>query len=240
MKPADARAPRATDPLDHVEVWIFDLDNTLYPASCDLFAQVHRRIGEFIARQLAVDLDTARQVQHKFFLEHGTTLRGLMTEHGVEPSAFLDFVHDIDVSPVPPDPSLRASLERLEGRKLIFTNGSVAHAERVIGRLGVAGQFEAIVDIAASEYLPKPDRRAYDRMIASHRFDPRQAAMVEDMAVNLRPAHALGMTTVWVRTAHDWAGPKEGEDHVDHRIDDLSDWLAEVVAARGAAGRAAG
>ncbi len=229
--------PTASSPaLAHVDVWIFDLDNTLYPASCDLFEQVRLRIGGFIAERFEMDIDSARALQRKYFLEHGTTLRGLMTEDGVSPEEFLDYVHDIDVTPVPPSPALDETLAALDGRKLIFTNASAAHAERVMDRLGVSRHFEAIVDIVASEYLPKPDQRAYDRMIDAHGIDPSAAAMVEDMAVNLVPAHAMGMTTVWVKTEHAWTGPKPGETHVDREIDDLADWLTSVVAARRASG----
>ena len=228
------RAESAT--LDHVDVWIFDLDNTLYPASCDLFEQVRVRIGGFIAERFGLDLDAARALQRKYFMDYGTTLRGLMTEDGVSPTEFLDYVHDIDVTPVTPNPELDETLAELDGRKLIFTNASTAHAERVMERLGVSRHFEAVVDIVASDYQPKPDRRSYDRMIASHGIDPSAAVMVEDMAVNLVPAHAMGMTTVWVKTKHEWTGPKPGETHVDREIDDVADWLTSVVAARRASG----
>ncbi len=230
------RSPAQSAALDHVDVWIFDLDNTLYPASCDLFEQVRVRIGGFIAERFGLDIDAARALQRKYFLEHGTTLRGLMTVDGVSPAEFLDYVHDIDVTAVPPSPTLDESLAALGGRKLIFTNASATHAERVMDRLGVSRHFEAIVDIVASDYVPKPDRRSYDRMIDAHGIDPAAAVMVEDMAVNLVPAHAMGMTTVWVKTEHAWTGPKPGETHVDREIDDLADWLETVVAARRTAG----
>jgi len=235
MSDSISRAP--DQGLPDVDVWIFDLDNTLYPSSCDLFEQVRRRIGGFIAERFALDMEDASALQRRYFLKYGTTLRGLMTVDGVSPEEFLDYVHDIDVTPVPPSPELNETLEALDGRKLIFTNASTAHAERVMERLGVARHFEAIVDIAASDYLPKPDRRAYDRMIAAHDINPETAVMVEDMAVNLVPAHAMGMTTVWVRTEHDWTGPKPGETHVDREIDDLAGWLRTIVDARdGASG----
>ena len=228
-------AGRSDQRLDHVDVWIFDLDNTLYPASCDLFEQVRVRIGGFIAERFGLSPDDASALQRRYFKQYGTTLRGLMTVDGVAPEEFLDYVHDIDVSPVPPSPGLDRSLEALDGRKLIFTNASTAHAERVMDRLGVARHFDAVVDIAASDYRPKPDRRSYDRMIAAHGIDPATAVMVEDMAVNLVPARALGMTTVWVRTEHDWTGPRPGETHVDREIDDVAAWLESIVAARGGA-----
>src|SRR5215470_11101633 len=147
--------PRHLRSVDHVTDWVFDLDNTLYPARCNLFAQVDRRIGLFIEGLLGLEQGPARELQKRYFREHGTTLRGLMTHHGIDPRAFLDFVHEIDLAPVPPSPALDAALAALPGRKFIFTNGSVAHADRVMGRLGVAHHFEGIFDIVAADYLPK-------------------------------------------------------------------------------------
>jgi putative hydrolase of the HAD superfamily len=219
--------------LDHVETWVFDLDNTLYPASCNLFDQVSRRMGSFIQETFGLDPEAARAKQKQYFHDHGTTLRGLMTVDGIDPAAFLAYVHDIDVSVLPPMPQLEAALAALPGRKVVFTNGSVPHAERVMTRLGIERHFEAIWDIVASDYVPKPDPAPYARMIERHGIAPDRAAMVEDMAKNLRPAHDLGMTTVWVRTELAWALP-DGEDaHVHHVVDDLTDWLAGVGGGRG-------
>lgn len=214
-------------------VWIFDLDNTLYPATCNLFAQVDRRIGDFIADHFGIPYEEARVMQKRFFREHGTTLRGLMVEHDVEPEPFLDYVHDIDVTPVAPSPALAAALDALPGRKIIYTNGSVRHAENVTARLGVRGCFEAVFGIVEAGYVPKPDPRPYATLVEHHRIDPAAACMVEDIARNLVPAHAMGMTTVWVRTDADWARPDRGGvgtgGHIDHEVDDLVGWLAGVA-----------
>lgn len=218
--------------LDRIDTWVFDLDNTLYPASCNLFAQVDRRMGEYISGLLGIDYDAARAIQKRFFREYGTTLNGLMQVHGIAPQDYLAYVHDIDLSVVDPNPALAASLDRLEGRKLIYTNGSVAHAERVIDRLGIGDRFEAVIDIVASGFVPKPDPRPYDAMIARHAIDPRRAAMVEDMHGNLAPAHALGMATVWVADFADGAPPAAPGDHVHHIVADVADWLADLTAAR--------
>jgi putative hydrolase of the HAD superfamily len=215
-----------------VRDWIFDLDNTLYPASCNLFDQVDRRIGEFIARLLDLGPEEARLLQKAYFREHGTTLRGLMTVHGIEPAAFLDYVHDIDVGPVPPNPRLAAALRALDGRKVVFTNGSTAHAARILERLGIQGAFADIVDIVACDYLPKPDPAPYARLVGRLGLDPRAAAMVEDIPRNLAPAHALGMTTVLVHTGTPWSLAADDLPFVDHRTDDLTAWLEAVVAAR--------
>lgn len=221
----------ASPDLDHVEVWIFDLDNTLYPAACNLFDQIDRRMGEFIGRLLTIDRAEARVIQKGYFRKHGTTLRGLMLEHGLDPAEFLDYVHDIDLSPVPPNPDLERALDRLDGRKLVFTNGSVPHAERVMARLGVAHHFEAVFDIVASDYVPKPDPAPYRMLIDRHRFDPRAAAMFEDIPRNLVPAAALGMTTVWVPGNPNWSGPNDAGEHVHHVAEDLAAWLGALAPA---------
>ena len=218
--------------MNHIDCWIFDLDNTLYPASCNLFDQVDRRIGAFIAELLQVDAVEARRLQKHYFREYGTTLRGLMNHHGIVPARFLDYVHAIDVSPVPPSPALDAALAALDGRKLIFTNGSVAHAERVMNRLGVAGHFTGVFDIVAADYQPKPNPATYAAMVARHGVDPRAAAMFEDLAHNLVPAAALGMTTILVRTTSEWAATGEPGDHVHHVTDDLVAWLEGAAAQR--------
>ncbi|MGQ9365586.1 pyrimidine 5'-nucleotidase [Azospirillum sp. ST 5-10] len=219
--------------LPDVEVWIFDLDNTLYPASCNLFAQVDRRIGTFIAERFGIPFEEARTMQKRFFREHGTTLRGLMVEHDVDPVPFLDYVHAIDITPVPPSPRLDRALDRLKGRKIVYTNGSVRHAANVTERLGISRHFDAVFDIVEAGYVPKPDPRPYRDLVARHGIDPARACMVEDIARNLAPAHAMGMTTVWVKTEADWARPDRGGvgtgDHIDHEVEDLVDWLERVA-----------
>ncbi|MBI1206990.1 MAG: pyrimidine 5'-nucleotidase [Azospirillum sp.] len=222
-------SPDLPPPFAGVEVWIFDLDNTLYPAGCNLFAQVDRRIGDYVAACFGIAYDDARRLQKRLFREHGTTLRGLMIEHGVDPEPFLAFVHDIDITPVPPDPHLDAALGTLPGRKLVYTNGSSRHAEAVLGRLGIARHFEAIHDIAGAGWLPKPDPRAYAELVRRHRIAPARACMIEDIARNLVPASALGMTTVWLRSDPDWARPSLGVDAIDLVIDDLTRWLLTLV-----------
>ena len=218
-----------TDAFRHVDCWIFDLDNTLYPAACDLFVQVDRRIQRFVMDLFDMAPDDARRIQKSYFHEHGTTLNGLMRNHDVDPTEFLDFVHDIDVSPVPPNPDLDRLLAALPGDKLIYTNGSVAHAERVIDRLGVTRHFAGIFDIVAAEYRPKPEPAPYDELVRRFDVQPDRAAMVEDIARNLEPAHALGMTTVWIRSDHHWSGGSEDDPYIHHVIDDLMDWLAAVA-----------
>lgn len=224
-------AQRAAAALRQAETWIFDLDNTLYPASCNLFAQVDRHIGEFIAGFLSVDAAEAYRIQKQYFRDYGTSLRGLMVHHGVDPRAFLEFVHSIDVTPVQPSPALDRALALLPGRKIVFTNGSAKHAENVMARLGISHRFDAVFDIVAADYFPKPEPFVYDVLVRRHWIDPRRAVMVEDLAKNLLPAHEMGMATVLVRHAADWA--QEGADaaHIHHTTEDLVAWLGDVTAA---------
>lgn len=229
-------APTTTRPgFDATRVWIFDLDNTLYPADCNLFAQVDHRMGEFIQKYLGVPYEHARYLQKDYYRRYGTTLAGLMIEHKMEPADFLAYVHDIDLSPVPEHPELAAAIEALPGRKLIFTAGSRRHAENVAAKLGVLHLFEDICDIVATNFIPKEQREAYDRMIRAHGVTPPEAAMFEDMPHNLVAAHDLGMTTVLVHSSYmdhpaqakikTWATPP---DHIHHMTEDLTRFLAGI------------
>jgi putative hydrolase of the HAD superfamily len=212
--------------LGEVADWVFDLDNTLYPAHCRLFDQVDRRIGLFIQDRLGLDSVAARLLQKQYFRQHGTTLSGLMTHHAVEPELFLEFVHDIDLAPVEPSLALDRALGRLPGRKFIFTNGSNAHAARVMDRLGVARHFDGVFDIADAGYVPKPALATYERLIRRHAIEPTRAVMIEDLPRNLRPAAELGMTTLLVLTGEEWAEADRAGDHIHHVTDDLVGWLA--------------
>jgi putative hydrolase of the HAD superfamily len=216
------------NPLIHtaIDTWIFDLDNTLYPAGSNLFPQISARMGEFIAARFALDADAARAMRTRLFRAHGTTLRGLMIEHGVDPHEFMDYVHDVDLSGLTPAIALAAALAALPGRKLVHTNGSRRHAVRILDHLGLAGHVAGIFDIADAGFVPKPDPAGYRALIERFGVEPRRAAMVEDMAVNLAPAAELGMVTVLVRSANDWAAEGAEGAWVHHRIDDLAGWLA--------------
>jgi putative hydrolase of the HAD superfamily len=222
-------ARKAASPLHEIETWIFDLDNTLYPGSCRLFAEIEQRMAAFIMAELKLDHEGAHALRRHFYTQHGTTLRGLMNEYGMEPTRFLDYVHEIDLSPVAEDQALGAAIAALPGRKLVFTNSTVRHSERVLARLGFGGHFAAIHDIVACDYRPKPDPAAYAHFVRHHAVDPRRAAMVEDMAKNLPPAAALGMTTIWVK-----GGPHDEDDghkaFIHHEIEALAPFLSGVMA----------
>jgi putative hydrolase of the HAD superfamily len=229
--PLSDERPQRGRPLAEIETWIFDLDNTLYPSRCNLFAEAEARMADFIVQELgiAVSVEEAHALRRRFFLDHGTTLRGLMLEHGIEPKRFLDYVHEIDLSPVPPDPALVDAIAALPGRKLVFTNGTEDYAERVIARIGLTGHFLAIHDIIACGYLPKPDPSGYDLLIRRFGIVPQTAIMVEDMARNLVPAASLGMTTAWVKTPKDWAREGAGPEHIHHVIEELAPWLRAAM-----------
>ena len=190
-------------------------------------------MGRFIARQLGISNRAARTMQKAYFHAHGTTLRGLMLNHGIEPGDFLSYVHDIDVSVLPADHRLDRALERIGGRKLVFTNASAAHATRVLERLGIAHHFADIFDIVTAGYVPKPEPGVYDALIRRCGFDPARAAMVDDIARNLKPAAERGMATVWISNG-DLDAPREegmeehGGGYVDHVTDDIAGWLCEA------------
>ena len=222
-----ARAPGG---LAATETWVFDLDNTLYPASTNLFDQVDARITEYIAELLNLSPVKARETQKRYFREYGTSMRGLMTRHGVDPRPFLDFVHEIDMTVLDPAPELDAALARLPGRKIIFTNADTAHAEKVMRRLGVERHFEGVFDIHESDCVPKPQPGPYAKLVARFGIAPERAVMIEDLAVNLEPAAEMGMTTVWVRTDSEWADDGAADAHVHHVVDDLAGWLAALTA----------
>lgn len=239
-QPAAAHHPISADPrgFDHVETWIFDLDNTLYPSSCNLFAQVDHRMGAFIAERIGVPYEHARHLQKAYYRQFGTTLAGLMKVHKMAPEPFLEYVHDIDLSAVPEAPELRAAIEKLPGRRLIFTNGSRRHAENVAAKIGILDLFEDICDISALEFVPKPERAAFDRMVKRHGIAAGHSAMFEDMPHNLEEASALGMTTVLVHSDYidhpaqlkvrEW---RELPRHIDYLTHDLTAFIAgEIVA----------
>ncbi|RSU47377.1 pyrimidine 5'-nucleotidase [Sphingomonas sp. S-NIH.Pt15_0812] len=216
------------DRLSHVRNWIFDLDNTLYPASADLFAHIDRRMTAFIAELLSVDLVQAHRIQKAYFIGHGTTLAGLMAEHQVDPHAFLAYVHDIEMDVLQADAPLVAALARLPGRKLVFTNGDGPYALKVLERLGLGGSFEAVHDIHAMNLRPKPQPEAYAGLCAAFDLDPRESLFVEDMARNLKPAKAIGMTTVWVDNGSEQA-PDADRSYIDFHIHALAPWLEQIL-----------
>ncbi|MGN6310353.1 MAG: pyrimidine 5'-nucleotidase [Xanthobacteraceae bacterium] len=227
--PANART------FTHVDTWVFDLDNTLYPHHVNLWQQVDARIGAYIGNFLKVDAVEARRIQKDYYKRYGTSMRGMMTEHGVSADDYLAYVHEIDHSPLEPNPAMGEAIARLPGRKLILTNGSTDHAGKVLARLGFPEYFEAVFDIVAADLEPKPAPRTYQRFLDLHRVDPARSAMFEDLARNLVVPHDLGMTTVLVVPdgtreviREDWEMEGRDAPHVDHVTDNLTGFLAKL------------
>ncbi|MUO79915.1 pyrimidine 5'-nucleotidase [Agrobacterium vitis] len=229
------------EPADftHIRDWVFDLDNTLYPHHINLFAQIDRNMTTYVADLLQMEPDEARVLQKRYYHEHGTTLAGLMAHHGVDPNDFLEKAHAIDYSALLPDTALGEAIKALPGRKFIFTNGTVEHAEAAARALGILDHFDDIFDIVAAAYLPKPASQTYDTFTRLKQIDTGQAAMFEDLPRNLVVPKALGMKTVllvprnletvvlesWERMDSD-----EGHAHVDYATDDLACFLGSLLA----------
>ncbi len=217
----------------HVDAWLFDLDNTLYRADSDLFSQIDARMTRFISEHLNVSAQQAQSLQQTYYREYGTTLGGLTTFHGVDPEAFLAYVHDIDLSVLAPDTALNEAVARLPGRRFVFTNGCRHHAIRVLDRIGLTNVIDDIWDIRALAYTPKPNAAAYKRLVAKTGIAPEGTAMFEDMARNLVAAHALGMTTVWLNNGSHWSHqgpqfPMVASSHIHHETDDLAAFLQAI------------
>lgn len=209
------------------DFWLFDLDNTLYPADSNLFRQIDQRMGAYISELLNVDRDEARRLQKQYYKSYGTTLSGLMRNHHVDPEAYLEFVHDIDLSVIEPAPKLNKILGELPGVKYVFTNGSMAHAENVMARLGIAERFSGVQDIKDNSYIPKPDLSAYTAIISRFGLSVESTIMLDDIPDNLLPAANLGISTVWVRNDR-WVGYEVAE-HICYVTDNLNHWLCRVL-----------
>jgi putative hydrolase of the HAD superfamily len=219
----------------HIDTWVFDLDNTLYPHHVNLWQQVDVRIGEFVSAWLKIPADEARRIQKDYYRRYGTTMRGMMTEHGVNADDYLAYVHQIDHSPLEPNPAMGAAIAKLPGRKLILTNGSTDHAGKVLERLGIGSHFDAVFDIIAAELEPKPAPQTYQKFLALHNVEPKSSAMFDDLARNLVIPHQLGMTTVLVVpdgsknvVREDWELQGRDAEHVDHVTDDLTGFLQKL------------
>lgn len=224
----------------HVEHWIFDLDNTLYPRHSNLFMQMDEKMTAYLANLLGLEREEARARQKHFYRTYGTTLRGLMVEHGITPDDFLDYVHDLDHSVLEPDPKLDAMIAALPGHAYVFTNGTKKHAEAVLARLGVSSPFRHVFDILSADLLPKPARGTYEKFIAETGIDPTRAAMFEDLTRNLAVPHQMGMITTLITprgTAdlfhEDWELEGRSDNHVRYVTDHLADFLEAVLAATG-------
>ena len=227
---------KPTRNFSQVDTWVFDLDNTLYPRHINLWQQVDARIRDYVARYLKMPADEAYAVQKELYKRYGTTMHGMMSEYGMDAYDYLAYVHDIDHSPLEPDPALGAAIAELPGRKLILTNGTREHADAVLKRLGIDPHFEDVFGIIEAEFEPKPSAVTYDRFFSRHAIEPKRAAMFEDLARNLEVPHRTGMTTVLVVPAgsgetgqQDWEKAGRDAAYVDHVTDDLTGFLARLL-----------
>jgi len=231
-----APAPLSRSSLDHITDWVFDLDNTLYPRECNLFAQIDVRITHYVMEATALDFVSARTLQKEYYRDFGTTLNGLMQRHSIDPDHFLNTVHAIDYSPVDPHPDLVEAIRALPGRKFILTNGDTGHARSVLRRLGGDELFEHVHDIRAMTFVPKPHRAAYDGFFAQYGIDPNRAIMFDDLEKNLVVPHEVGMATVQVVAGEDfvheqvdaWELSRTTGPHVHHVTADLAGFLRNL------------
>jgi putative hydrolase of the HAD superfamily len=215
--------------LFHIESWVFDLDNTLYRVSERLHTAIDKELRGFVAEFLGVDETEAHAIQKRYFREYGLTLRGLMVNHGLDPSVFFSKMRTVDLAEIEPDERLVEAIGALPGRKFVYTNAPVHHAEAVLGRLGLDTHFAAVHDIIAAEFVPKPDVSAYRALCRRHAIEPARAAMIDDVIANLAPAADIGMTTVWMKTDAAWAKGIEPGPHVHHVAEDLAAWLRDFT-----------
>ena len=213
-----------------INTWIFDLDNTLYSADSGVFQQVHELMGKFVSSHLDIDIDEAKKIQKQYYKQHGTTLRGMMDNHGVEPDHFLSEVHRLDYSIVGPNPQLNKELEKLNGRKIIYTNANMEHALNVLDRLELSNFFDEIYDIKMANYIPKPEIGPYEQIIEQFEINSQSSAMFDDIAKNLVPAKKVGFTSVWIDVGYENFSDdiKSSKSYLDYETTNIMEFLESV------------
>ena len=213
-----------------INTWIFDLDNTLYSADSGIFQQVHKLMGEFISKNLDINMTEAKKLQSKYYKQHGTTLRGMMDNHGIDPDYFLDEVHKLDYSIVGPNKRLNEELQKLEGKKIIYTNANKKHVEDVLKRIDLTNFFDEIFDIKMADYVPKPEIKPYEQIIDLFNLEPNTSAMFDDIAKNLVPAKKVGFTPVWIDAGYEnfTDDIQASKNYLDYETRDLSLFLKDV------------
>ena len=213
-----------------IQNWIFDLDNTLYSAESGIFQQVHVLMGEYVSKKLKLDINKAKEIQKKYFIKHGTTLRGLMDNHNVDPDDFLKEVHKLDYSIVGPNIKLNRELAKLNGKKIIYTNANLEHANNILSRLNLKNMFDEIFDIKMAKYIPKPEIQPYKEIIDKYTLEPSQTAMFDDITKNLVPAKKLGFTSIWIDIGEENISDniESSKNYLDFKTNDLTLFLDEV------------
>jgi len=220
--------------LQSIKYWIFDLDNTLYSGNTRVFEQVDKKMTEYISKKLKVDKEGAKKIQKNYFHEYNTTLNGMIKNHKINAHEFLEFVHDINIDFLQKDPELAKEIEKLDGIKIIFTNGSRKHALNVTKRLGVDQLFDDIFDIVDCNFIPKPLMEPYKKLVEKHKIDPKLCVLVEDIARNLKPAYEMGMKTVWIENNEPWASKFSDSNFVNYKTNNLSEFLKKINLLRAA------
>ena len=211
-----------------IKFWLFDLDNTLYSGKTKVFEQIDKKMSKYISKKLNVDINEAKKIQKSYFYQYDTTLRGLVKNHKIDAEDFLDFVHDINIDFLKQDLDLAKELEKLDGKKIIFTNGSKKHAINITQKLGVDKYFDDIFDIVESDFIPKPSIQPYKKLIEKHKIDPNLCVFVEDIARNLKPAYEMGMKTVWIENEEPWAKKFSDSEFVNYKTNNLSEFLKKI------------
>ena len=214
--------------LSKIKFWLFDLDNTLYDGATKVFDQVDKKMSKFISEKLNVSLEEARKIQKSYFQEYNTTLNGMIKNHKIDADEFLEFVHDVDLSFLDKNKFLEEEIKKLIGKKIIFTNGSRAHALNVTKRIGIDRLFDGIFDIRDCEFIPKPSKEPYKKLVENYKIEPQYCIFFEDIARNLKPAHELGMKTVWIKNDEPWAAKYSNEDFINYKTDNLANFLKEI------------
>ena len=220
--------------LQSIKFWIFDLDNTLYSGNTRVFEQVDKKMTEYISKKLKVDKEEAKKIQKNYFHKYNTTLNGMIKNHKINAHEFLEFVHDININFLQKDPELAKEIERLDGIKIIFTNGSRKHALNVTKRLGIDQLFDDIFDIVDCDFIPKPLMEPYKKLVEKHKIDPKLCVLVEDIARNLKPAYEMGMKTVWIKNNEPWASKFSDSNFVNYRTSNLPEFLRKINLLRAA------
>ena len=214
--------------LANIKFWLFDLDNTLYDGATKVFDQVDKKMSKFISKKLNVSIEEARKIQKNYFQEYNTTLNGMIKNHKIDADEFLEFVHDVDLSFLDKDKDLEDEIKKLDGKKIIFTNGSRAHALNVTQRIGIDKLFDGIFDIRDCEFIPKPSKEPYKKLVECYKIEPQYCIFFEDIARNLRPAHELGMKTVWIKNNEPWAAKYSNSDFINYKTENLAKFLKEI------------
>ena len=215
-----------------IKYWIFDLDNTLYSGKIKVFEQVEKKMSKYISDKLNVSTEEAKKIQKNYFYEYNTTLNGLIKNHKVNANEFLEFVHDINIDFLKKDLKLSEEIERLDGKKIIFTNGSRKHALNVTRRIGIDQHFDHIFDIVDSDFIPKPFIKPYKKLVEKHKIDPKLCVFVEDIARNLKPAYEMGMKTIWIKNEEPWAKKFSDSNFVNYKTNNLSEFLKKINLAK--------